>query len=406
LNEAGSGDGRRSAAFAHDTGKRAKARKSGGKRADRVPDPCLTGFFAVHYTGATLGISPNRSGARLRVRDKRGSDMLYRSTFARAVVLVLGLGMATTACGQYSISNIRALKAFKDANDLYKKQEYKGAVEGYESALAINPDFYGITYFFLGNSYDNLYKPARAGEAENDAYLQKAVENYTLATQKIKDTEPQAAQIRKLAYEYLIAAYTDKLKDFGKAEPIAKQMIDMDPNDPTNYSGLGKMYEDAGRYDEAEAMFTKATEIKPNDPSVWTALAGYENRQGHFDKTIAALQKRADIEPNNPESWQTIASYYYDEAFRDKTLAKDKQVAYVTAGLQAVDKALALNPDYFEALSYKNILLRMEANQIKDPAKQKELIAQADDLRAKAIEAQKKLNSATAEAGKKAGGSN
>lgn len=333
--------------------------------------------------------------------------MLYRSTFARAVVLMLGVGLATTACGQYSISNIRALKSFKDANDQYKKQEYKSAVEGYEEALRINPDFYGITYFFLGNSYDNLYKPTHAGEAENDAYLQKAVENYTLATQRIKDSEPQAAAIRKLAYEYLIADYTDKLKDFDKAEPIAKQMIQMDPNDPTNYTGLGKMYEDAGRYDEAEAMFTKATEIKPNDGSVWTALAGYENRQGHFEQTIAALQKRADIEPNNPESWQTIASYYYDKAFRDKQLAKDKRVAYVNSGLEAVDKALALNPDYFEALAYKNILLRMEANDVKDAVQQKKLIAEADELKAKAMEAQKKINTAaaTADAGKKAGGS-
>lgn len=330
--------------------------------------------------------------------------MLYRSTFARAVVLVLGLGLATTACGQYSISNIRALKAFKDANDLYKKGDFKGAAEGYQDALTINPDFYGITYFFLGNSYDLLYKPARAGEPENDAYLQKAVENYTLATQKIKDSEPQAAQYRKLSYEYLIAMYTEKLKDFEKAEPIAKQLIALDPNDPTNYSGLGKLYEDAGRYDEAESMFTKATEVKPNDAAVWSALAGYENRQGHFDKTIAALQKVADIEPNNPESWQTMASYYQDEVFRDKTLPKDKQVAYVTAGLAAVDKALALNPDYFEALSYKNILLRMEANQLKDPAQQKKLLAEADDYYSKALEARKKLNSA-ADAAKKAGGS-
>jgi tetratricopeptide (TPR) repeat protein len=333
--------------------------------------------------------------------------MLYRSTFARAVVLVLGTGLATTACGQYSISNIRALKAFKDANELYKKQEFKGAAEDYKRALEINPDFYGITYFFLGNSYDSLWKATRAGEPENDAYLQKAVENYTLATQKIKDTEPQGPEIRKLAYEYLIAAYTDKLKDFDKAEPIAKHLIETEPNDPTNYSALGKMYEDAGRYDEAEAMFTKATEIKPNDASTWSSLAGYENRQGHFDKTIEALQKVADIEPNNPESWQTIASYYEDKVFRDKQIPKDKQVQYVNAGLEAVDKALALNDQYFEALSYKNILLRMEANNTKDPAKQKDLISQADDYKAKAIEAQKKINtSAAADAGKKAGGSN
>ncbi len=74
-------------------------------------------------------------------------------------------------------------------------------------------------------AYDNLYKPAKAGEAENDAYLQKAVENYKLATEKIKDTDPQGPQIRKLAYEYLIATYNDKMHDLEKAEPVAKQLI-------------------------------------------------------------------------------------------------------------------------------------------------------------------------------------
>ena len=38
------------------------------------------------------------------------------------------------------------------------------------------------------------------------------------------------------------------------------------------------------------------------------------------------------------------------------------------------DKALSLNPDYMEAMTYKNILLRMEANTEKDKKKQDELL--------------------------------
>jgi hypothetical protein len=40
------------------------------------------------------------------------------------------------------------------------------------------PDFLAA-YFFLGNSYDNMWKPARKGEPENDALMTKAIENYT-----------------------------------------------------------------------------------------------------------------------------------------------------------------------------------------------------------------------------------
>ena len=54
------------------------------------------------------------------------------------------------------------------------------------------------------------------------------------------------------------------------------------------------------------------------------------------------------------------------------------------------DKALSLNPDYMEAMTYKNILLRLKANITKDQAEQKRLIEEADKLRNKVIDAQKR----------------
>jgi hypothetical protein len=68
----------------------------------------------------------------------------------------------------------------------------------------------------------------------------------------------------------------------------------------------------------------------------------------------------------------------------------------VQAGLDEVDKALALKPDYFEALTYKNLLLRSQALLEKDPAKQQQLIKQADQLRDKAQELQKQKQAAAA----------
>jgi len=54
------------------------------------------------------------------------------------------------------------------------------------------------------------------------------------------------------------------------------------------------------------------------------------------------------------------------------------------------DKALSLNPNYLEAMTYKNILLRMQANTEKDPKVQKELLNKADELRNKVMDAQKR----------------
>ena len=58
------------------------------------------------------------------------------------------------------------------------------------------------------NSLDNQYKPARKGEADNDALLTKAIENYKLAAQK--ETDPK---MKKLSLDYLVNAYgPDKLE--------------------------------------------------------------------------------------------------------------------------------------------------------------------------------------------------
>jgi tetratricopeptide (TPR) repeat protein len=323
--------------------------------------------------------------------------------FARIAVLVAGLAVATSACGRYSISSIRSLKSFKDGVAQYQKGAYRDAVPLFENAIKYNPDF-GFSYFFLGNSYDSLYRPSRKGEPDNDALLPKAVENYRKAIEKLTNSsDPQTAQFRKLSYEYLIAAYgSDKLNDFSQAEPVAKELIALEPNEPTNYQALAKLYEDQGQYDEAEAMFQKAVEVKPNDPLGFQMLAFYYNRQGQFDKTMDAFQKRANLEPNNPEAWHTMGTYYYEKVLKDKSLSKDAAKNYLTAGIQAEDKALALNNDYFEAVTYKNLLIRLEANQEKDRAVQKRLLDEADQLRDRALAIQKQQGSAaTLSGGKK-----
>jgi len=62
----------------------------------------------------------------------------------------------------------------------------------------------------------------------------------------------------------------------------------------------------------------------------------------------------------------------------------------VLKGIEQVDKAQQLKPDYMEALTYKNLLLRLEANLEKDVPKQQALIKEADKLRDEAITLKKK----------------
>jgi tetratricopeptide (TPR) repeat protein len=318
-------------------------------------------------------------------------NIRIRAASVAPVVLGVAISLAAGGCGKYSLGTVKAFKAFKDGNQFYAQKDFKKAADRYEEviqhedAIQAQPTL-ATAYFFLGNSYDQMYKPAKQGDAQNDAYIQKAVEYYRQAAEK--NTDPKW---KKSALEYLAAAYgADKLNDPAKAEPVYQQIIQLEPNEPSNYGALAKLYEEAGRYDEAEAQLVKAQQMKPNDPSVYTMLANFYNRQGDFPKTIDALQKAADLNPKDPEGYHRIAVFYWDKANKDFRLSMNDKRDYITKGVAMEDKALGLNPDYMEAMTYKNILLRLQANTEKDPAKQKDLLNEADKLRNKVMEAQKR----------------
>ena len=315
----------------------------------------------------------------------------FRAASTASLALVLGLSVVAAGCGKYSWGTLSAVKSFKDGNLLYAQKEWKKAAEKYENVVSHEDSFERLpqlatAYFFLGNSYDQLYKPTKAGDATNDAYIQKAITNYRKAADKNIDKA-----WKKSALEYLAAAYgSDKLNDPVKAEPVYLEIIALEPKEPANYMALAKLYEDAGRYDDAETQYTKASEAKPNDPSVLAGKAGFYNRQGDFPKTIAALEQAAALEPNNPEGYHRVAVFYWDKSRGDFRLSANEKKDFITKGLAMEDKALSLNPDYMEAMTYKNILLRLKANMETDPKKQKELIDEADKLRNKVIDAQKR----------------
>ncbi len=309
----------------------------------------------------------------------------FRFVSAGSLAGVLGLSLVVSGCGQYSFSALAAKKSVMEAHEAYKGSRWLDAARKYESAINGDPTLRGA-HFFLANSYDNLYKPTRAGEPENDAYMQKAIEWYKKAAEK----EPDPIY-RQRAMQYLVAAYgPEKLNNPAEAEPIVKRMIEVDPSDYLNYLELAKIYENAGRYDEAEAILLKARDVKPKEPAVYAAISAFYNRQGEFEKTVEALNTAADLQPENPQGFQLVAVFYWEKAFKDKRLTAAQQKEYILKGIEGTDKALKLNPDYIDALTYKNILLRMQGNLETDLKKRQLLIDEADTLRNKSQELSKK----------------
>lgn len=163
----------------------------------------------------------------------------------------------------------------------------------------------------------------------------------------------------------------------------------------STYFELASLQDARGARLEAEATYEIIRRTFFNDVNVIQDLAKAYNQSGRFVETIDTLESLAALDPNNPQRHQLVAVFYWEKAFKDKSLPPDQAMSYVKAGIASTDKALAVAPDYVEALIYKNILLRMQGNMTADAATKQALVAEADVLRNRAMELQKARGSST-----------
>jgi TonB family protein len=187
--------------------------------------------------------------------------------------------------------------------------------------------------------------------------------------------------------------------DTPAAEAALRKQIAESPSDRRAYLRLAKLQEDRGSMQDAEATLLAAQRAIPGDKAILHALAGLYTRTGRFDDGVAVLQQAAQIDPTDPEGHHRVAVYYWEKTFRDKALTPGEQRSYILSGIEAEDRALAIDGDYDQALVYKNMLLRLQANTESDRAVQQRLIAEADALRTRAVEIARRKGQSTTTAG-------
>jgi TonB family protein len=177
--------------------------------------------------------------------------------------------------------------------------------------------------------------------------------------------------------------------DSSAREAELEKRIAASPTGAAAYIELAKLQETRGSFSDAEQTLMRARQALPTNKDVVMALAAFYNRQGDFTKTMEMLDAVERLDPTDPAAPQIIATYYWEKAYKDQRLLPAEKYKYTLSGIDATDRALALKPDYADALTYKNLLLRMRAAQETDPVLKQQLIAEADVLRNRAIELNK-----------------
>ena len=108
--------------------------------------------------------------------------------------------------------------------------------------------------------------------------------------------------------------------------------------------------------------------------------------------TDAALRDLRAATPADPQAKQVVGTYLWDMVNRSKTLPREASARLLAEAVIALDGALKTKPDYMEAIVYKSIVLRLQADRVEqDPARAKALIAEADRLAALAKKLPRKL---------------
>lgn len=261
-----------------------------------------------------------------------------------AAGLVLGL-VGLTGCNK-----IQARGEIKKGNEFFKAGNYASALGAYESAEKLDPGQPKIKKF-IGLTYMMMVQPG-SKHPKDVEFAAKAMDNLS---QYVKE-HPED----KKANEYLVS-----------------------------------MWLQADKYDEAINFYQTRLQSDPSDSKAIQSLAAMYFKKGDFQKGFEWLEKRATLEPNNPEGYVMIGVQAWDRSYHYPDLDPATRAQIVDKGIAAVEKALKIKADNFDALTYINLLYREKAKMEPDPAKQAELVATADKYRQQALDLRKNAAATT-----------
>jgi tetratricopeptide (TPR) repeat protein len=208
-----------------------------------------------------------------------------------------------------------------------------------------------------------------------------SVENFKAA----KDLDPNLLNARlylatAYATEYIPGAPSDdNIRLANQAIAEFQDVLKTDPNDLPAIDGIGSiLYNMAGTpftpetFEQSKQYHMKHIQIMPEDPEPYYWV-------GVIDWTLAYrgdATMRQSYNVANPKKQIKDVDPLPDKLRVDFTNQYGKMV---DEGLQMIQKAVELRPDYADAMAYQNLLLRQKADQ-SDAATRASLEKQADDL--------------------------
>jgi tetratricopeptide (TPR) repeat protein/cellulose biosynthesis protein BcsQ len=279
-------------------------------------DRCFIQYYAIHAYGENIPVLTESTASSNFI------SYNYNNFFS---ILKKNLPAWEVISAEEELANEKqAGEYFRKGLDLYYKNEFDKAIEEYNNAINLKPDFTDA-YFNRGLSYFALKK------------YSQAVNDYNVVIQ-VENNASDAYYNRGLAKNNM-SLYEEAIKDYDKA-------IEIKPDYYSAYNNRGLAKESLKKQEEAITDYSKAIEIKPDYALAYMNRGISKEELKQLEDALKDYDKAIELKPD------------YDAAYNNRGLVKEYLKQFEEA-IKDYDKAIEIKPDY--ALAYMNRGISKEA---------------------------------------------
>jgi tetratricopeptide (TPR) repeat protein len=203
------------------------------------------------------------------------------SALAFALLLASAHGAAAQDRDEFDETAADPVRLFNRGQEAHAKREYERALELYEEALRIKPEFAEAEF----QKAAALVALHRAPEAEKS--YRRAME--LRRTWALPPAALGLALVRTPGRE-------------GEAEPLLRRALELDAKNLTATVALAELRSRAGDAAESATLWRRATELKSDDPALWVARARAESGAKDAAGALKSFGRALDADGTNVEA--------------------------------------------------------------------------------------------------------
>jgi len=252
-------------------------------------------------------------------------NLLKKNTWVGCAILA-GLLLSASGCAK-----LQARDQLNKGVAFYKEGKYQLAIEHFKNAVSLDETLLNAK-LYLATAYANQYVPGSEQE-----------ENVKMAEQAISHFH---------------------------------EVLKTDPSNVGSIAGIANLYFQMKRMDDAKDYYKRQLAVEPNNPEAWYSVGVIDWTQAYQPRI--EMKTRLKIAPDQPI-----------KDSKERQALAERNLPLIEEGMNSLNKAIELRPDYDDAMAYLNLLYREKADLEDSPDQREADLKTADSWMDKTLEIKK-----------------